>query len=281
MTWPNQVEQWRQFAVWEGRDIPADLLLAIIAHESGGQAGLPANRPCKPGELPKMDGSTITVNRALGLTQCIPSVVIDYNAQNPEKAFYEDMTGTDERAARLQIRLGARVFAANVRQLHNYDPILFAAESPGRAAPNQLQLALIAYAIGFGAQSGPGGPGLKPKLDELKARGLPLNVESLARVFPTWGKSPESDVWINRPIQYAQTVWNNFYKYGTGQAGTDAPKNPLGLPDFPTLQKAAKKIEENWPWLLVAAALALMWTKTKKEQALPVSVGKAQVIARS
>lgn len=282
MSWANQIEQWRQFAIWEGRDIPPDLLLSIIAHESGGRAGAQANISCKAGELPKMDGSTIEVNKALGLTQCIPAVIEGYNQNFPETAFYEDMIGDGERAARLQIRIGAWIYAANVRQLHNYDPVSFPGATPGRASPEQLKLALVAYAIGFGAKSGPGGKGLKPKLDELKARGLPLTLENIAAVFPNWGKRPDSETWINRPVHYARTVWGNYQKHGTGAAGASAPRNPRGLPDFPTIEKAAQKIKSDWPWLLIAAAVAYFWASSKKGGGiLPIAVGKAKVIGRT
>jgi len=279
MAWPPQIEQWRKYAIWEGKDIPADLILAIIQHESGGVAGRLSQATTKAADIERSDGSTITMNHAMGLTQCIPSVVAGYNEQFPQKAFYEDMTGADQRAARLQIRLGAWVLASNVRLLHDYDPLLFPGSTPGAATPEQMRLALVAYAIGFGKNSPPGGRGLKPKLDELKARGLPLTIESLKDVFPNWGYSAKKEMWINRPLHYASVVWDRMLKHGSPQKpGLSEPSNPLALPDIPTIEQAAKKIKSNWPWLLIAAAA--FFFLSKKTPAKYIEAGKAKVVGR-
>lgn len=270
MAWHPRIEQWRRFAVWEGKDIPPDLILAIIKHESAGIAGRLSNSATKSHEIEKADGTKITFNHAMGLTQCIPAVVAGYNKNFSEKAYFEDMTGQTERAARLQIRLGAWVLASNVHLLHKYDPILFPGSSPGSATPEQLKLALVAYGIGFGA--------LKPKLNQLKERGRPLTIESLQQEFPMWGYSKTQGRWINRPLFGAMKKWSLYDKNAKpGKPGLQSPNNPLSLPDFPTIERAAKKIKDNWAWLLIAAALAIFWGKTKPKI---LNVGKATIVGR-
>jgi hypothetical protein len=283
MAWPPQIEQWRKFAIWEGKDIPADLILAIIQHESRGTCGrISTGTTRTKADLEKSDGSIVPgYNHALGLMQVIPANIARWNekASPQNKAYFDDMTGADQRAARLQIRLGAWIFASNVRLLHDYDPLLFPGVSPGSATPEQLRLALVSYAIGFGKDSPPGGRGLKPKLDELKARGLPLTIESLKEVFPNWGYSAKKEMWINRPLHYASIVWDRMGKHGSPQKpGLSEPSNPRALPDIPTIEQAAKKIKNNWPWLLIA--VAAFFFLSKKTPAKYIEAGKAKVIGR-
>ena len=281
MVWAANIEQWRKFAIWEGKDIPADLMLAIIAAESGGIAGRLSEATTKKAEIEKADGSKITFNHAMGLTQCIPRVVASYNKAFKDKAFFEDMTGKTERAARLQIRMGAWVYASGVRLLHQFDPVAFPGTSPGDATPEQLKLALVAYGIGPGR---PGGEkGLIPKLEALKARGMPLTVDALQQAFPKWGYSASKEMWINRPTFGALKKWNMYQKNkAPGRPGLTLPNNPLSLPDLPTVETAAKKIKDNWAWLLVALGVWFFFGRKKGGGAgKVVDVGPAKVIGRS
>ena len=282
MAWAPNIEQWRKFAIWEGRDIPADLMLAIIAAESGGIAGRLSQGTTKATEIPKTDGSKVTFNHAMGLAQVIPSVVKGWNNAFKDKAFFEDMTGTSERAARLQIRLGAWVYASGVRALHNWDPLAFPGASPGNATPEQLKLALIAYGIGPGA---PGGEkGLIPKLEKLKAANRPLTVEALQAAFPKWGYSTDKEAWINRPVFGALKKWNLFQtNKEPGRPGLQKPFNPLSLPDLPTVETAAAKIKDNWTWLLIALGVWFFFGRKKPADkgGGVVEVGPAKVISRS
>lgn len=249
--WPQQIEQWRQFVIWEAQDIPPDIVLAIIKNESAGQAGRPAGRTCRKagrGDLPLASGGSKYVDRAFGLMQCIPAVYLGWNRNHPDQTVYfEDASGTNERAARLQIRVGCWQFASGVHLLHRYDPHTFTARSPGGAGPEQLKLALVAYAVGFGAQSPPDGKGLRPKLDKLKQMGQPLTLEALTNAFPTWGQSPAGN-WVNRPLQYAQNIWTKAeaHKQPT-TPGTTAPSNPTGQPDKKGLLAWLTEDKEDTP----------------------------------
>lgn len=279
MAWAPHIEQWRKYVIWEGKDIPPDLMLSIIRKESNGVAGRLSEATVNPWNVLKLDGTTINFNHAMGLTQCIPRTVDGYNKTFAEKAYFEDMTGKNDRAVRLQIRMGAWVFASQVNLLHQYDPLAFPGDSPGTATSNQLQLALVAYAIGFGKIIPPyGKKGLRPKLEELKARGLPLTIESLRKAFPMWGYSKSKEMWVNRPLFGAMKRWNLYVKNAQpGKPGLAAPNNPLSLPDFPTIETAAKKIKDNWMWLLIAAGLAMFWGGKKPGV---INAGKAQIIGR-
>jgi len=211
MSWPSRIERWRTFANWESRDIPTDLVLSIIDHESGGVPGEKSQATTKPGVILTDSGSEITYNRALGLMQVIPPNIESWNKHKTPKVTFEDMSGDDEKAVRLQIRLGSSIFANSLFALHRFDPVEFPARSPGEASSRQLQLALVAYAIGPG---NPGGQkGLIPKLERLKELKRPLTLEALKATFPRWGYSEKKQAWINRPLKAAEKVWADFKKF--------------------------------------------------------------------
>ena len=110
--WSNKIESLRDFVVCECRDIPPDLVLAIIRHESGGIIGVRGKGKIRsPGILRDVNGNAHKIDVALGLMQCIPAVINGYNSGAPaaETATLEDMTGNDDRAARLQIRIGCNL----------------------------------------------------------------------------------------------------------------------------------------------------------------------------
>lgn len=232
MTWPKQIEYWRQYANWESRDIPTDLALAIIAHESGGQPGLKSTRSTKAAEIPTDTGELVTISNALGLMQVIPPNVVAWNQHKQPKITLEDMTGDDERATRLQIRIGSSIFASYVYKLHAFDPLTFPGQKPSTATPEQLKLTLVAYAIGPGQKDGE--KGLIPKLEQLKAQNKPLTLVSLRVNLPNWGFSKEQGRWINRPVQYAEKVWNN-YKRNVGSFFKSSPAPTLAEKDRPNL----------------------------------------------
>lgn len=222
MPWPNQIERWRQYVLWECRDLAPDLILAIIKKESAGIPGLVASASCSPYPIPLSSGGSITFNHALGLMQIVPRTIASYNSSHPQDiVYYEDMKSKDERAARLQIRVGCAVFASAVRNLHLYDPSVFPGSTPGNATPNQLILALVAYRMGSAA--------LSKRLDKLKQMGKPLTFEALANTFPNWGQNAQGE-WINRPIHYAQTVWKTALNHGMEPGEPPPPWTP-GPPD--------------------------------------------------
>jgi hypothetical protein len=273
MTWPAHIEQWRKFAIWECRDIPPDLVLAIIQHESQGIAGLLSGKNTMEAEIERTDGSRIGVNRAMGLMQVIPPNVADWNAKSVEKAFYEDMVGSDERASRMQIRLGCWIYASAVRTLHAYDPVAFPGYNPGTANNNQLKLALVVYAIGF--------RNLKPKLDRLKTAGLELDTDNLIKLFPTWGFSVKSQSWINRPLQYASNVWTALIRQGEpGKPGLNLPFDPKSLPDLATVALTAEKLKNDWIWLLLAAVMTFLLAGKKASASKTMDVGSATILSK-
>ncbi len=263
MPFTSQVEQWRQYAKWECKDIPVDLVLAIIRGESNGVAGRKSRASIRtPGTLPKADGSAVQIKNAYGLMQCVPALINDYNTQHSNAPIYfEDISGNNERAARLQIRCGCWYFSRCVLNLHRYDPQLFPAKTPGGASTQQLQLALIAYAIGFGSRTGK--RGLAPKLTALKQLRQPLTLAALAANFPNWGKGSDG-VWHNRPVQGAVARWRSYEHNATGAGSGSAPTNPTGqpLPNEPKTGIAAI-FSDNKDWLWIVGILAAAYYANK------------------
>jgi hypothetical protein len=262
MTWPQHIERWRQFANWESKDIPTDLILAIIDHESGGRAGIKSQANTKSAAVPMDSGETVTVNNALGLMQILPAHIAAWNEHKTPKITLEDMTGNDERAARLQIRIGSSIFASYVQKLHQFDPVEFPGDSPGKATPDQLSLALVAYAIGPGKKGGE--KGLIPKLEQLRAQRKPLTLESLRTTFPKWGYSERKARWINRPVQAAKTVWTDYIEH----ASSASPTAPTGHP-----RTLAAKIfsteKKDWSdWLLPVAIIGAILFFGRKDLGL-------------
>lgn len=251
MPWRQQVDQWRQAAVWEGQGAPPDLLLSIINNESGGFAGVAAKVKTKYSRaLPLRAGGTKTVDRALGLMQCIPVVIEDYNKAHPsDPVYYDDMTGKTAAEGRLQIRVGAWLFGRLVRRLNQLYPGAFPAQNPAGAGPEQLTAALVAYARGLGA--------LKEKFDQLQADGLTLTQRNLYERFPLWGFDKLKRRWINRPLYYAAKVWRNYQRNRTNDPGSGPPPNPAGQPAAEIARRPAKKtdLEYGVPLLLLAGAI--------------------------
>jgi len=249
VTWPKKIERFREPVGWECKDVPPDLILAVMQHESGGVPGREGGRGTKCGMLPTASGGQVEICRALGLMQIHPRTVASWNEHGNETAFVEDMTGDDERAIRMQIRIGCWYLAACVAGLHKYYPESFPAVSAIQADQNQLQCALIGYAVGLGA--------LRKKLDQLKEENKPLTYEQLVKSFPEWGKSQKTGKWINRPLHYAAVVWDQYAK---NQTGATIPTTPPGL---------IARIGKAWNgggWLLVPVAAGLLWSLGKKDE---------------
>ena len=229
MVWPQHIERWRRYVVWESKDIPTDLVLSIIRHESRGKAGEISNAKTPPGKMISDNGDEIVYNRATGLMQVIPSNVERWNEKKKPIVTIEDMRGDDERAVRLQIRLGSSIFAGAVHAIHRFDPRLFPGTTPGTATAQQLQLALVAYAIGAGKIGGK--RGLIPKLEILRSEGKPLTLDALRKRFPKWGYSEKKQRWINRPVQSAMAKWVTFTKHATGATSKAiSTAKPIPLP---------------------------------------------------
>lgn len=216
MSWPAKIESLRQFVVWECKDIPPDLVLAIIKHESGGTPGIAAKVRCKCGMLPDTAGNQLEVCNALGLMQTIPATINWYNdtAQPAEIATIEDMTGSDERAKRLQIRIGCKFLAHANNYLHKRFPETMPESSLANASDDQIKLALTGYAVGNGATA--------KKMQAAKEQGYSPTFANIQRLFPNWGKNAAGQ-WINRPLKYAGDVSTMFRANRSGSyTGTRA-----------------------------------------------------------
>lgn len=235
MPWPNRIERWRQFVTWECKDVSPELVLAIIQKESNGVAGKIANSTCKPWPIPTIDGKNIIYDRALGLMQIVPRTIDGYNQDNPSNVvYYEEMKGTDERSARLQIRVGCYTYAKSVNRLHLFFPDVFLSATPKNATPEQLKLAIAGYRMG--------NPALKIKLDKLLEEGRPLTYEELQNRFPNWGGD------TNRVYHYTSKVWANALNNGMMPGQPPDWQPGPEIPGPPESQLAGAK---GVPWLFV------------------------------
>lgn len=239
MPWRKQVEQWRQYAIWEGQGAPPDLILSIINNESAGRAGIPAGVGTKFHlDVPKRAGGNRLVKRAYGLMQTIPAVISDFNKDHGAKpAYWEDVSGKTAEAGRIQIRIGCWLFNKYVRLLHKYDPVSFPGSHAGEASPEQLTSALVAYAVGWGA--------LRKKFDVLKEKGVPLTQRNLYENFPLWGYSKSKERWVNRPLHYGAKLWARYQRNKTNDPGIGPPENPSGQPPETVIATGPKKK----PWM--------------------------------
>jgi len=226
VTWPTAVEVHRQAVEWERRDVPAEIMLAIVQTESGGVPGLVSALPSGCAELPTDTGGKRSACNDLGLCQINPTTAVTYNAQGfKPPVTYDDLIGKDERAIRQQIRVGAWLVAWIAAKLHAYDPKRW----PKQINPNnvdQCKLIFSAYAAGWGA--------LREKLQALNAGGIAPSYSAIARSFPQWAG-----------LRSAERKWTALLKHGFGGRAPGGP--PLlagkGLPD----------------WLPVALAMAGAW----------------------
>lgn len=199
MTWKPKIERLRPYVIAECKDIPPDLVLAIIQHESGGIAGRKSAANTRAGTLYDIDGNPHVIKNALGLMQTIPATINSYNRGKEETAQFatiEDLTGTDERAIRLQIRIGCRYLAIVNRLLNNNYPDTCTSLSLSDADDNQTSLVLTGYAVGAGNT-------LK-KMAAAQKQNYTPTFANLKRLFPTWGGK------ANHPLKYVARVMSNY-----------------------------------------------------------------------
>lgn len=254
---PERVESLRGFVLCECRDIPPDLVLSIIRHESAGIIGRPGKGHIRsPGIVFDVNGVPHDIDVALGLMQTIPATIQGYNSDVPadERATLEDMTGTDERAARLQIRVGCRFLAGCNQYLHKKFPDACPAQSLSTATDDQIGIVLTAYAVGPGNTA--------KKLQKLIELGKKPTFSNLQIEFPTWGQNSDGR-WINRPLLYAQTVLK-WYR--------DNKKNSYHIGKCGALAERMKSISPQatgigFALLLAGAGFAINWYFTKRKRA--------------
>jgi len=260
MTWPRRVERWREFVEWESKDVPPDLVLGIILNESGGVPGLKSNQ-AEGGvaTVSTADGGEETINHSYGLMQIAPSVVETWNRHHDgaEVALYDDLTGADNRAARMQIRIGCWQFALNVALLSKTFPGIFPESSAGRASSEQLKLALLANATGGNWKvAGTEGRGLRPKLNRLEELGLPLTLEQIKTTFPNW---------VPAAVSGAFRRWN---QYKSAEEGRPAGDDTIVMPETViSLAKGTKKkqkdggLVDNVPKWMIGVGAAWLLSK--------------------
>lgn len=179
MPFNNSVERWREWATWEAKDVPVDLLLAIVQAESDGKPGVKSAGPSNCADLPTDAGQVETICNDLGLCQISPQTAQFFNSHAPPPGLtLDDLTGSDERAVRQQLRAGAWYLAYCSAGLNQSYPQRFKAKSIADADDNQIKVALAAYGAGLG--------GTREKLAILSARRLPLTFVQLSASFPDW-----------------------------------------------------------------------------------------------
>jgi hypothetical protein len=159
--------------------------------------------------LPSVTGDQVKVCNALGLMQVIPATVNWYNDSAPddEKATFEDMSGSDERAIRLQIRTGCKFLALVNNYLHQKFPETVPERSLANAKDDQIKLVLTGYAVGHGNTA-------KKMAKAIEADKSPT-FANIQRLFPKWGQN-SSGKWINRPLKYANDTITMFQANRSG-----------------------------------------------------------------
>lgn len=215
--WPEHIEALRTWVLWECRDIPPDLVLAVIQNESNGAPGIQGRGKTRAGKLPDVNGNFVELCHAMGLMQTIPATVIWYNETADDPATVDDMEGEDERAARLQIRVGCRYLAFVNHYLHKKNASACPAASLADANDDQIKFVLCGYAVGHGA--------ITEKLSELQRQKIPATWSNIKKYYPTWGQ--KNGKWINRPVQYAERVFDNYRAHKQGSYEIPVP-TPLG-----------------------------------------------------
>lgn len=228
-TFPPRVARWGDLVRQVAPDLDPSLVLALIWHESGGQVGIIGKGKTKTAKLKTKGGDLLTVDRALGLMQVIPPNIKAHNDRGRSPfVFYEDMTGTSSRAAKIQIQLGTAIFRSALLSLHQFDPVRFPFPK-GPPTTDQNLIALMIYAYGFG--------NVRPLLVEIKQANIPITFATIAARWPQFGWPK------NRPVQFAQWVMQKV----TGRT-------------FEQTQPATKRAGAGG-LLLVAAFLAWTWSK--------------------
>ena len=234
MGFGGQVERWRPIVVQLAGDLPVNLVLAIIWHESRGQAGAIGAGKTACAILPSSSGAR-QVCHALGLMQVVPRNVVAWNQTHVYKAGYNDMTGRTNAAAGVQIRLGVWV----LKNAFAWLALKYGFPWPGgRLEAEQIKIGLMVYAWGQGH--------MKPYLDTLAADQVPITSAEISTRWPELGKPK------NQPLMYSKTVFNQAF--GPGLSPTTGPKPQ---------PKIIKPDSGSWVILPIVAMAA--WAMTRKK----------------
>ena len=221
MSFPANVERWRQLATWEAKDLPVNYVLAVIQYESGGTPGN-KGRKKRQNAYPMQNraGETVQIDRDLGLMQVSPILAKTFNddPKTEPAVTYEDFIGATERDCRIQIRVGCYGLAFNVRALFKHFPETFQARSARNANENQLRFALMGNALGP--------HGLRKRLNALRERGLPLTWGNFRQVY---GKA--LGPWV-RGVDKRWTAYAGAGVQSSGEEGAMVPYSPT-VPNAP------------------------------------------------
>jgi hypothetical protein len=211
MSFGSKVERWRQLVEELAPDLPSDLVLGIIWHESRGTPGILSGGTTKPALVPTATGMK-KATHAFGLMQVIPRNVATWNNEHPaDLATWELMSGTSSTAARMQIRLGVWILRESLAWCRLYGFLW----PDGPLSDDQIKIALMVYAWG--------GHNLAPYLDQLVQEGTPVTAAAIATRWPDMG-APK-----NAPVKFSQRVWNKAFGGGAG-ATVPAPVTTTPAP---------------------------------------------------
>ena len=229
MTFAPHVERWRYLAIDEAPDLPPGLVLAVITRESNGRPGL------------------VGSSGDLGLMQVNPGTLTGYNARNPPISF-EQMTGKDAGAARLQVRAGVWVLRRALLAVHKLDPVRYPWPK-GPPSDEQILKSDLVYAAGAGA------------VEHYRRRVLSMTGSDDVAILASYAPGPPG---LDRKWQIPAR------KFGHGRAvlsmaradtggGGGAPRPPVVVPQ-PSAGGGA---------VLLLAALLLAWGAARSRSARP------------
>lgn len=161
------VQRWHEIAQKEidrvRNPLPVEHILVLIERESRGRAG--ALNPTR--------GDS-------GLMQVIPESLQTYNANHQQKYTIQQLRGTSNSDAAIQIRVGLWILSHYVKKVYKY----LKSKIGSVSLDDLVKLADASYASGWG--------NVKPKLDRLQNP----TWDALKTKFPNWGRiEPGEKIW--------------------------------------------------------------------------------------
>jgi len=233
MSWAPRIERWRSVVHGVAPDLPVELILGIIWHESRGDAGAIGKGSTKPAVIPSSSGP-MKINHALGLMQVVPKNIAGWNAEFPKKiATWEQLTSSSVAGGRKQIMLGAEILRGAVAWVTNRYRV---PEIAGNPNANLYRIALMVYAWGQG--------NMRPYLDQLQEEIGYISLQEIAARWPDLG-APK-----NHPVQFSNRVWKKAY------SGGPPPSKPIKV-----IQPKKKSSRAGLGLLALAG---LVWATTRR-----------------
>jgi hypothetical protein len=190
------------------------VVMAIIEHESKGVIGAPAGKEtAHAGIYTKRDKTTIRVKIAGGLMQTIPNVVFDFAKAKSRTIYFEDIFGSSIDDAKKQIEIGVWLLKRQINNVSKYMKIT--ADHGSRINENALRFIISCYAVG--------GPATTALLDDLKANGYPLTIDSAKENYPNFGGNNNNPYgfgeWIVKKIKSLSGVIGTVLQNTTSDYG--------------------------------------------------------------